>query len=556
MIYDNLNLAMRTSEGTLLHDSTFHNMTAATWLAVYFPDGTGVEDLKLTRELWSVSPLNPNPSPAIEAIPSNPTYLELVEAVAAEDGCSPYESVRVDLITQICRVIIESEPALSYLRPPLSASRKPVHKLKLRKSKPMPARAIDEDEGTLNGNLAVLQDLRKQGGYTPEQAEYITLTHVDLATYDFIASLQRSTRREDTSLESKLSYIVCVPGMFHCFAAMGDAIVKLHVSGEPDSELPGSFYHLAGTANPRTIAKFHNRPGFRQAFRTINLILVASIRDCVDQIRPKGGLSAWMKTKPTLNDVVELCTQIYELLVASTDSTDNDPVALANQKQLHRNLLLYLASHQAMKTGDIGRFTHLLLAWIPIFRAAGKTRYEDGMLGFLSNLYFRWPKKFANIVRQNWLLNINGREDEWMGMDMLQEINNGKHKRSAGVGSNRSVRNIIKNSPVIRFFSESARVVSKNFRNRRATRKHRSPDASTVVKTIQSQIRKLGLNDIGGRKARDDHYRVVDGIQEGCASLSKFKPARHLHGLKDGDYVVDAEPPRAGTGIHVKMETD
>src|SRR6202042_3432016 len=120
---------------------------------------------------------------------------------------------------------------------------------------------------------------------------------------------------------------------------------------------------------------------------------------------------------------MKIATEIHDKYVAF-DSTSNLHPILANQKLFHRDALLYIAGHYAIKRGDVGRVENQLIVWIPMFKAVGKHGYADKMLEFLVDLRHNWPTDLANTIRSNWLISLSGEEKEFMGLDMVQEIHN------------------------------------------------------------------------------------------------------------------------------------
>jgi hypothetical protein len=154
IVYDNLNVYMTAPEGSLFKSSENHNLTAATFIEQQVA-GDLTESLKVTKSLLSISPLNPHRTPEAIASYVEPTYKNLLKAASSE-GLRPFEAVKEDLISQILRIMIETVPGLEEHQAELEKYRKPIFKLPLYKTKPIPTRAIDEDEGTLSGNSAVL----------------------------------------------------------------------------------------------------------------------------------------------------------------------------------------------------------------------------------------------------------------------------------------------------------------------------------------------------------------------------------------------------------------
>jgi hypothetical protein len=544
VIYDNINFAQRKAEVTLSSETSFVNMTAATFVPL---TGASPEALRVTEELWDNNPINPHRKADSAYI--DPSYIRLLTTILP-DGRSVQEAIREDLVDQIVRILLDTEPGLSDLAKEFADSFTPLHGTSSDPIEILPAETMDHDEGTLDGNASVFSDLRRQGGYTKDQANFITITHCDMASYALARGVQLRRRREKTSLEERALYILPIPGLFHTHGAMGDSVVRVHGPDSDDTDYEGSFFNLSGRARPREIAKLRNKPPYRLVQHLIQMVTVASIRDCWGK-ELEGTIAAFVKTKPTLAAIREIAYRLHDKYVATEDTSEFHPI-LANQKLLHRDGLLYMAAHYAIKRGDSGRLENQLVLWIPHFKATGKHSYADNLLQFLTDLRYNWPSELSNIIRSNWLISMNGGETNFMGLDMVQEIFNGMQKNQwSGAGSNKDKKNLKKHSRLVRFLGQTHKVFDSNFNNRKTGNKHKKKDTTSVVADIQAQIKRLKLNDLTrdpkddggegsgkGKKRKRVHGRRMDALAVGSGLLTRISLPKHINGLRAGSRVV------------------
>ncbi|KAG8832888.1 hypothetical protein FRC18_004469 [Serendipita sp. 400] len=208
VIYDNINFSQRKAQATLNSDTTFASMTAATFVPC---QDTSPEKLKYTRELWANNPINPHRDPNSTYIA--PSYPRLFLS-KSPDGLPVHDSVRSDIEFIIARIILNSDERLGDLAMELERSFVPLYQVPLIKTELVPARTMDYDEGTQQGNASVFADIRRQDGLTEEQAEYIMLHHCDMASLIHAHGVQMRRRREETPLSTRALHVLPVPGHF------------------------------------------------------------------------------------------------------------------------------------------------------------------------------------------------------------------------------------------------------------------------------------------------------------------------------------------------------
>ncbi|KAG5650028.1 hypothetical protein H0H81_001033 [Sphagnurus paluster] len=82
-------------------------------------------------------------------------------------------------------------------------------------------------------------------------------------------------------------------------------------------------------------------------------------------------------------------------------------------------VLLYVTELvQAVSNGDFGRIEDILPDLACMFQGGGSNNYSSEILHFLFNLKEVWTPEFANIIRDNMLVNVSGLPGRWMGIDL------------------------------------------------------------------------------------------------------------------------------------------
>ncbi|KAF9518369.1 hypothetical protein BS47DRAFT_1420389 [Hydnum rufescens UP504] len=87
----------------------------------------------------------------------------------------------------------------------------------------------------------------------------------------------------------------------------------------------------------------------------------------------------------------------------------------------NRDAAIYLELKNAIQLGDFGRVEDLIPTMICIFCGGGSPNYANELLHLLQNLKYSWLPTFADMVRDNILVNISGRHNSYMPVDMNQE---------------------------------------------------------------------------------------------------------------------------------------
>ncbi|KAF9546818.1 hypothetical protein CPC08DRAFT_738526 [Agrocybe pediades] len=265
-------------------------------------------------------------------------------------------------------------------------------------TKQYPLPAMEEDESTLHGTLQVLKlTIQKSLKLTEEDIRRHSIIlcagdQLSLSLLDKVSAIRCDDR---TFLDNISQYMEGQVGLLHVkFAHAG--MIANEYWGTPNARSPWSLWKKAKSAPP-----------FWPIYELIlELTLPANIFDGFRLYCGKKDRATWIKglksieevetvakTVPTIEKLRELCLQDQDLKFS-------------------------------IKRGNVGSIldlvTHLMLA----FRGTGKTpKYAATLFHLMINLK-HMDSKLRQAYLMNWLANLQGKENAFKEMDLLQEHQN------------------------------------------------------------------------------------------------------------------------------------
>ncbi|KAH7335286.1 hypothetical protein B0J17DRAFT_69630 [Rhizoctonia solani] len=510
--YDNLEIRFDTEQPTATNQGKLVSLATAT--CVPLRPGTKKEHLRWSKRLWEQSEFNLYRIRAL-VVGSHEVLLELFNKVSRV----PLEESIESLYAWHVRKILLSDDVDTI---PVDLKEKfrhedlglPVFRSQIEHAQTtqQPMRSMVVNLSETQANAAEIEYMLEQGGVqTEDLEEYVILCHGDLGTGKKIASLQESRSIEKTA-RRRLQYLVFVCGWFHTRMAMADAIWRLWIeperprTGHPTH--PHSIFHLCALLRPREIGKMSTNPGFRRTHSIIEHLTVASIADAWGlAVKAKFNvkLNQW---KPTWEDVITMSHEVVREYVASPmyrlsgrnrqSQTSNTANAVKDQSRLfNRDGLLYLATTQASRYGDVRRMEDLLLQWVYIWKYTRKYQYATHYARFLVLLDHGWPAELSNIIRNNWLANPTGKVDGFRGVDWVIERNNYMQKcLHSGSGSCRTVENLIKQSVLIEDYQMAHGIVEREFHLSEKTSWHPPPVMKTSLAIVRQYLKSQNMNSL------------------------------------------------------------
>ncbi|KAJ8469601.1 hypothetical protein ONZ45_g16837 [Pleurotus djamor] len=136
-----------------------------------------------------------------------------------------------------------------------------------------------------------------------------------------------------------------------------------------------------------------------------------------------NDLGAYADSNPSADDLLACASEILQTFATPTAHPRDKPpknvdAVSHNIRLLTRDLLYLMILVSAIADGDFGRIEDFLPQLAMMFRGAGSNNYCTEILHFIFNLKKVWPQEFANIMRDNMLLNISGLPGHAMPVDL------------------------------------------------------------------------------------------------------------------------------------------
>ncbi|KAG8764118.1 hypothetical protein FRC12_008256 [Ceratobasidium sp. 428] len=558
--YDNLEIWFDTEQPTATNPGKLVSLTTATCIPLR--PGATKEHLRVSKELWARSRFNLDRSKP----PILPSHRKLM-GLMAKSACPPDDPQSVESLFawHVRQMLLNDnvETIPSELKELFRRECLGLPEFRKRithaKTTQRPMRSMNISVSSTSGNAAAIENMLEQGGVkTEDLEEHAVLMHGDLGTGEKLDSLQESRAIEKTARD-RLQSLVFIIRWFHTRMAMIDSLWRLWIL--PERTRPGHITHplsilqLCAILRPRDMGKITTNPGFRMAHSLIEHLTLALVADAwrlLVEAEYHVALSEW---KPTWEQVLEMSRKVVRGFVAPQmyrptthkDTTDN----VQDQMRLFlRNSLHYLAITQASRYGDVGRMEELLPEWVYIWKQTGKHKYAAHYSRFLVNLDEGWPSEFAEVVRQNWLVNPTGKIDGFRGADWLVERSNYLTKcLYSGSGSNRTLQNLIKQSVLIDILQAMYGIIDKNFYLTGKTVWHPPPIVRTGLAMVRRYIENEAMNSHKpGRKLSSTPTNAyAAAVNSALKKLEEFWEADQ--GEEDADETEDGEGRTEDGGI-------
>ncbi|KAK1220264.1 hypothetical protein PQX77_017000 [Marasmius sp. AFHP31] len=321
----------------------------------------------------------------------------------------------------------------------------------------------------------------------------------------------------------------------------------------------------AGTRNPGCLA-FHNTILHRLPITTTSLPPFRICRDLVFvslygrlfhlllKVSAAKSLEAYAKTA-TWDQIMKDSKRIYNTYVniqtvhdlrQSREEQKGSPVTKGDM--VYENAILFLRDallsrefSDAVKVGDSGRVVLVLKRWAFSYRGNGRTKYAYEMLHLLHNITHVWPKPLrqvfmiqsltklysfflssSDVVLNNWLLNLQGKEDSFVEVDLVQEHLNFWIKRVYKAhGSNSTWEWLSMICPCISTLRKLANNMANTVGEASQGTRHAAADLSNDIDTIMGSLEHHQVYQIiQGRVLDNDDPPVKDVISEGITQLS------------------------------------
>ncbi|THU98741.1 hypothetical protein K435DRAFT_856389 [Dendrothele bispora CBS 962.96] len=268
-----------------------------------------------------------------------------------------------------------------------------------------PLRMCLTEEASVIGNIRVQEDVYiNQLGFSPDElSEYAWPFFADLLTVVRSMAIQCHRWVEATPWDRR-EIFQFGPGLFHVCLNLVWAILHTH-RGDPSQ--PGTLCFFFSLLEKKRLG------GEKPDYHT----LLSALQQILDGII----LAAW---EQECGYRLYLSFLRYQPPPPSPASEKNDKhhdhgdIIFQNTCKIFRDLLYVRELVQAISDCDFGCVEDILPDLARIFRGAGSNNYSTQLLHFLHNIKKVWPLNFANIMRDNMIINVAGLPGHGMGIDM------------------------------------------------------------------------------------------------------------------------------------------
>lgn len=405
--YDNFDIQTKPLTPTLEKNvDPLRHLTSA--LVFPFQHGVVPEDLRVSDTLWQSDGFNDKSEVSTMYTKADmwskilPRYNELALDSAEQVEGDRHSEFRVWLFL---RDLIEHGPKyFQKFRKELSAPTPIGEPIPVKKTQIIPLQSLDISNSTVTGNIDTIEKLLEQTGLgdyelptpTVPLDQHILLFHGNLGTGDRINSAKLWRSIEGTP-RFRLQFVVFVMGLFHTKMACTETIWRTFLKDSKARSDQTSFYSDFRILRPRDSSALSSTFKFRPVHDAIRHIGTCRRLDCMRILAQEDhhpSLQAFADSQPEWNQVQALARKAVQHFIPSPDqlkSVDNE-VPEERDEELENNMgfniysALYEEMSYAMDHGDIGRVEMCLIAWAPLFEAAGKKKYAHHTIKLVHDL--------------------------------------------------------------------------------------------------------------------------------------------------------------------------
>jgi len=409
--YDNFDIQEKHLTPTLENNvDPLRHLTSA--LVFPFQHGVVPEDLQVSEALWELDGFNDESEASTTHTRSDmwskilPRYSELVDGIEQVDRHCEFR------VWLFLRDLIEHGPEyFQKFRTEFSPPTPIGEPIPVEKTHIIPLQSLDISNSTVTGNIDTIVKLLEQTGlgeYEPPTPtipldSQILLFHGDLGTGDRINSARQWLSIE-TSPRNRLQFVVFVMGLFHTKMACTETIWRTFLKDPKARSENTSFHSDFRILRPRDSSALSANFKFRPIHDAIRHIGICRRLDCLRVLAQEdhhSSLQAFADSQPEWRHIQALARKAVQRFIPYPDelkSMDNEePEERDEQLENSMGFNIYSALYEemsyAMDHGDIGRVEMCLIAWAPLFEAAGKKKYSHHTIKLVHDLNYVFPPR-------------------------------------------------------------------------------------------------------------------------------------------------------------------
>ncbi|KIJ57647.1 hypothetical protein HYDPIDRAFT_44852 [Hydnomerulius pinastri MD-312] len=441
----------------------------------------------------------------------------------------------------VINILLDSCPEFKHYKPRSDPLLRCGERRKMPKgyrTKQYPLRTSTIDESSVTGNIAVINDVYiTQLKMSHEQLSDMAVPSINDQSTNARIRGAKALRTKDINPFTRLQCLQLGFGLFHL--CMNLIWALLHVHRGSINQLGSLSYFFAVLDRTRLGCE---HPDYHTLLATLLQILRGVILNAWKVDCGKLSLAEFAKSNPTPSELLNFSDKIlrnhatpaYEPpkkkskqasgsaattpTITPAPETDN---AHRNLRILTRDLLYVMELTQATADGDFGRIEDILGNLAMIFRGAGSNNYCSEILHFLFNLKKLWTPKFADIMRDNMLVNLTGLEGHCMPIDLnIEHLIRFLKRFFAAKGIYATWDRLGDISAVVDLLQHVQKRVGRALGIAYHGITHITPDTSAAVNQIAFKVGELGLHTFNPTRTEDGSVKpVVDTLASGEQKL-------------------------------------
>ncbi|PPQ69090.1 hypothetical protein CVT24_000134, partial [Panaeolus cyanescens] len=189
-------------------------------------------------------------------------------------------------------------------------------------------------------------------------------------------------------------------------------------------------------------------------------------------------------------------------------------VAHQNIRLLTRDLMYVMEFTRATSDGDFGRIEDILPQLAMLFRGMGGNKYCSEILHFIRNLKHVWTPEFANIMRDNSLINVSGLDGQWMGVDRnIKHLIGDLKELLQAKGSEKTWDRLLGNaSASIHLIKVVKKRVARTLNSSYQSKTPVPPNLDHLVWLVADEVRNGGLDIYDENRPKSSKTRAVPDV--------------------------------------------
>ncbi|KAK5815587.1 hypothetical protein F5H01DRAFT_405679 [Linnemannia elongata] len=292
----------------------------------------------------------------------------------------------------------------------------PVKVLTSRPTEAYELAAMEIDQSSVSGNLAVLEEMRKVLDLDKELFKELKMILAgDHLSVSRLRTLM-SRKSDDTTFFDRLSWAIPVLQLFRMQMLLCTSILRTHFGG--NGLRPGSLRYYKVKLDRKGLDD--EKPSHHHADEFLRTVFTAMVRRMWQS--KKEGNTQDSGATPNNIFLSEISKLVDRNLLSSDDLFDHYSTTNANAILFIRDMVVYLEFCAAIKEGDVGRIEEILKRITIILQSGKHSNYALELLRLRFNIQHRWSENRKNAIFSSLLMNTKGLPHRWIPSDMKMRM--------------------------------------------------------------------------------------------------------------------------------------